>query len=315
MEGDRILVVPCGLAFGHGYRTSVSHVRVYRNPWDEVAAWNDRDVKCFTIESVTKTHAWGTINSGVRTRVPLDGLETLLPENAWHGHQIPLPGDEIAGWFLHANVDDKEQIVTLDLANYVKSNVVIHDVLDTAATRQTPISVPEHQDDTGSDLSSLVAQLRIKTLLLLDDDPGFRDSLSQYLQNTCGITVLPCEDDNSARAAIDEQGPEIDVAIIDVNLNTEMRGKKDHDGIQVARYLRDRFPKCPLVLTTGEEINLEHPCVTEEPILTVQDIVYKPFGTDSLHRALSCVGKPPRPLSDLRTVSQLVTFSHRTAHN
>ena len=276
--------------------------------------WKDKDIKFFTVDSVTEKYAWGTIDPGVRARVPIEDLADILPKSSWHGLQIPKPGDEIAGWFWSTTVDHEERIVTLDCANYVKSQVTIRDVLDAAPI--TVMELPESRSRANAEevLSSLADRHRVKTLLLLDDDPAFLSSLRQYLMENCGIIVLTCKDHASTKAAIDEQGAEIDLAILDVNLGTDLTTNKDHDGISVARYLRDRFPRCPIVLTTGEEIDPKHASVAEEPVLTVHDIVYKPFGTDSLYRALSAGERDRRTLSDLQGKTEDTSNSVVDAH-
>jgi len=306
-DGDKLFVVPCGHAFGHGYRTSVSHLRVFNNPWDAVATWKDKEVKSFIVESVTKTHALGVIAPGVRARIPLEGLDSLLPEGSWHGHQIPLQGDELAGWFLHENVDADEQVVTLNFLDYIQSTVAISDVLGATVT-PTQLLVSDGEDDRISTLTRLASRLRINTVLLLDDDADFLKSLGQYLENL-GITVLSCNTDTSAKTMIDQQGMELDLAVIDVNLRRDQQ-TKDHYGIKVARYLRELFPDCPMVLTTGEDIDPQHAFYAAQPVLVVQDIVYKPFGEDSLYRALSAVGKPARAVSELCARSNGTPQSH-----
>ena len=298
-EGDKITVIPHGHAFGYGCRLSVSHARVYNDPLREITKWNDRDIKSFIVESVTESHAWGTLAPGIRVRVPLKDFEGILPDESWHGHQIPLLGDEIAGSFLHANVDDKEQIVTLDYATYIKSHVGIRDSLHPDAIKPVQILLVNNQEISSGIVSEMASHMRIRKLLIVDDDPEFLSSISQYIQNNYNICVLPSKDNESANLHIFHDGPQIDMAIIDVNLGTITEEKKDHCGIRIAYYLRDLFPACPIVLTTGEEINPKHPNIIEHSSLTVQDIVYKPFGTDSLYRALSAAGKEAKSLSDI----------------
>ena len=49
---DRILVIEYDTEFGGTNRRIVSHSRACNNPWDNVATWNDSDVKSFIVEGM-----------------------------------------------------------------------------------------------------------------------------------------------------------------------------------------------------------------------------------------------------------------------
>ena len=297
-EGDKILVTSYDKTFKESTRKSLtlySHIRAYFNPWDDVVKWKDKEVKSFIVEVVTEKWAYGTIEPGVRAKVALNGIQEILKEKDWHGHQMLLPRDEIAGWFLKDKTDYVEQIVTLDFINFIQSDYSFCDLFDSQNNIENKVCQKKQDDD--KEIQTLIKSKSIKTLFLLDDDTVFLESFSDYLKNVCYIDLYVCDNDQNAKEIILDHGDDIDMAIIDVNLAAEKR--KDHKGIHVAYYLQERFPKCPIILTTGEEINPKHPEIKKMPSLTIQGIVYKPFGFDSLYRVFNIINNPPFLLSNL----------------
>jgi signal transduction histidine kinase/DNA-binding NarL/FixJ family response regulator len=298
-DNDTLLVVPFGRAFKEingESRLLYSHIRAYYNPWNEVKKWKNKEVKSFIVEIVTKDWAFGTIEPGVRSRISLKDIKDILPEEKWHGHQNPLPRDEIAGWFIKEEINYEDQIVTLDFINFIKSEFTLGDLSLTNKIEKEFLPKLDVIDSEIPFFPKLKDSL-IKTIFLLDDDDMFSKSLSDYLEMSYGINTLVCRDKETALKTILEHGADIDLAILDVNLNSE-EGRNDHEGIQVAYFLRERYSKCPIVLTTGQEIDPSHPEILRMVSLTIHGILYKPFGIDSLHKVLTVIAVPPVPLSN-----------------
>jgi DNA-binding NarL/FixJ family response regulator len=83
-----------------------------------------------------------------------------------------------------------------------------------------------------------------RTVLIVDDHPGFR-SFARSLLESEGYTVTgEAEDGRSALAAVAESQP--DVVLLDVQL-------PDMDGFEVARRLRESVDPPPIVLTSTRD--------------------------------------------------------------
>ena len=311
--GDRLRVVPCvDRDFGKGKRKIVSHILVNGDPWNAVATWQSGDVKAFAIECVTDSWAWGRIPPGVRARASLCGLVGTLQDERWPGHQVPVPGDQIAGWYLPEMVDHEKRVIALDYIGYVRSQVSLKENFGVSASH--PVTNQDAFDGSPNLLADLVVRAKISTLLVVDDDEALCSSLSQYLHEQCGVETLSCVDEQCALRAIEERGADIGLAIIDVNLYPNSREGKDHSGIRIARQIEKSVPDCPVVLMTGEELNPGKQAVSDASDLLLNDIVDKPLGRDGLFQALSAPGKTKRPLSDFlrRPAGENAAFAPRS---
>ena len=78
-------------------------------------------------------------------------------------------------------------------------------------------------------------------VLLVDDDPGLRELLSDILKIK-GIESVPAETGADALARIERQ--DIDVALIDLKL-------EDMSGLDLLRAIKDRSPDPECILLTG----------------------------------------------------------------
>jgi signal transduction histidine kinase/CheY-like chemotaxis protein len=310
--GDQLLVIPYDTEFGRRHRQMVSHVRTFNNPWTTVAQWNEHDVVSFIVEVVTDSWAWGDIDIGIRARVSLDGLIELLPDSRWRGHQMPLPGDEVAGYFSREQIDEKQQIINLDYVGYVKGQVSVDDILSNTRPLSPGTQPPDDYTNLTADLTLLVNRASIKTLLLVDDEREFCNSLRHYLVNVCGVEVLACTSLEEAKDMVNKRGSDMDLAIIDVNLSSGPGEVKDHHGLRLALYIQALFPSCPIELTTGEEIKPYHTEYEQATSLIIRDILSKPFGIDGLHRALSAAATPGKLLTQFVSSSGTQAYSPGT---
>jgi len=81
------------------------------------------------------------------------------------------------------------------------------------------------------------------TILIVDDDEPIRDSLRLLLEFE-GLTVVTCEDAQSALIQISEIGDSIDVMMIDVTM-------PDIDGPECLARIRKLYPKLPALMASG----------------------------------------------------------------
>ena len=85
---------------------------------------------------------------------------------------------------------------------------------------------------------------RVKTILVVDDEPIVREVVVRYLQRD-GFTTLEACDGNDARALLEDSSP--DLVVLDVML-------PGTDGLELCRWIRARS-ELPVILLTarGEE--------------------------------------------------------------
>lgn len=85
---------------------------------------------------------------------------------------------------------------------------------------------------------------RQTSVLVVDDDQGVRDLLTEYL-TARGMNVRQAANGNDLRAAMDEELP--DLVLLDLGLPGE-------DGLSLARYLRQNFDVGILMITGSSEV-------------------------------------------------------------
>lgn len=81
------------------------------------------------------------------------------------------------------------------------------------------------------------------TILIVDDDLNSLHNRTAMFAES-GLAVREAASMNKAVELIGDQGDEIDLAIIDINLTGD---PLDQSGIRLARLLRDRHPTVPVV--------------------------------------------------------------------
>ncbi len=117
-------------------------------------------------------------------------------------------------------------------------------------------------------------RLPARRLLLIDDDPAVRQTVASLLRSA-GHTVLEAEGGLAGLARLAE-GP-VDVVLTDL-------GMPEMTGWDVARAVRSREPKLPVVLLTGWGDTLR---VSGEERRLVAEIVSKPFRLEEIQTIIS----------------------------
>jgi DNA-binding NtrC family response regulator len=108
-----------------------------------------------------------------------------------------------------------------------------------------------------------MAKLQKLTLLLVDDDNGFRRSIRYFLEQDDFCVIEAVDGLNALEVAVNH-GCRIDVVVTDFRMPRL-------NGIELAKRLKQVCPGIPLILVSGSEVN---EIVKPDPELTV---VRKPF--------------------------------------
>jgi CheY-like chemotaxis protein len=84
---------------------------------------------------------------------------------------------------------------------------------------------------------------KIKTVLVVDDDPDARDYLSTVLEDN-GLAVFTARDGSEALSKVEQEAPDL------ISLDITMPGKS---GVAVYRKLKedDQFKSIPVIIITG----------------------------------------------------------------
>jgi len=102
------------------------------------------------------------------------------------------------------------------------------------------------------------------TILVVDDEPGVREVLEEYL-STHGYAAIGAESAGVARERMALHP--VDLALIDINMPGE-------DGLSLARYLRERYEKAAIVMLTSAATVVDRIVGLE---IGADDYVPKPF--------------------------------------
>jgi len=294
--GTELDVCEFEAGFSHN-EVFVSRVRVENDPWDEVRNWPEGQLKVMEVLARTTDQAFGIIHPGVRARIRLEA-KGILPAN-WNGFDLPLPGDEVAGYFRSERVDQTSRIVELDFLEYARSNVSVSDVLVPSAGQNH--AVPVHVNSEGGEAGLTQAHFErsalgnINRILVVDDDVPFLGSLCKFLRDL-GFLVVPCQSAGEANTALDRTEEQPDLAILDVHLRA---GLWNFDGLRLASSVAARCPSCRILLTTGDELDIRSQSVLGFAELPVSGILSKPFGIQDVFTAFSGALGPPLKLQDL----------------
>jgi two-component system phosphate regulon response regulator OmpR len=79
------------------------------------------------------------------------------------------------------------------------------------------------------------------TILIVDDEPGVREVLEEYLSEQ-GFAAVVAEHAAAAREAA--AAHVVDLALLDIRMPGE-------DGLSLARHLRERYPRVAIVMVTS----------------------------------------------------------------
>ena len=121
----------------------------------------------------------------------------------------------------------------------------------------------------------------MKRLLLVDDDPVFRNSLQEYLE---GHAVETAENGREALTKLEQAG--YDVVLTDYNM-------PEVNGLGVLQHVQQYHPFLPVVLMTGERSS--NVAVESFVALGAQACLFKPFELQQLEEILNITFSAPLP--------------------
>jgi two-component system phosphate regulon response regulator OmpR len=105
---------------------------------------------------------------------------------------------------------------------------------------------------------------REATILIVDDEPGVREVLEEYLDGH-GYAAVGAESALAARARAAKQ--QIDLALVDIHMPGE-------DGLSLARHLRERYAGIAIIMLTSADAVVDRVVGLE---MGADDYVAKPF--------------------------------------
>jgi PAS domain S-box-containing protein len=145
-----------------------------------------------------------------------------------------------------------------------------------------------------------------RRVLLVDDEPSIRLTLAEFLRRE-GFEPLTAADAAQGSALFGADGG-VDVAIVDINL-------PGRSGIELLRELRERDPRVPVIVITGEP-NIAH--LPEIVRGGAYDFLPKPVLKDSITRAVARAAEKKRLDDEKRALEEEVRryaaeLEHRVA--
>ncbi|MET0621800.1 MAG: response regulator [Pyrinomonadaceae bacterium] len=131
-------------------------------------------------------------------------------------------------------------------------------------------------------------------VLLVDDEPSIRLTLSEFLRRA-GFEPLAAADASQGMTLFEEAGG-VDVAVVDINL-------PGRSGIELLRELRERDPRVPVIVITGEP-NVSH--LPEIVRAGAYDFLAKPVLKDVITRAVARAAEKKRLDDEKRRLEEEV---------
>jgi len=264
-------------------RPVVSHVRATDDPWNLVRTWEDGQIKVMEVVAGARGGAIGLISPGILASVQLPGSKSMLPPS-WRDFDFPLPGDEVAGYFRHDRVNERDRIVVLDFGGYVRSHVSLKHALVSLSATAPPTAMEAAPPSTpaktnGTQQSS---HPRAGRTLVVDNDGLFLESLCRYMAYF-GCQVRPSNSYDDAQRLLKEPQEDFDLAILDVHLENA----KDFLGLKLAQELAGFQPNCRIVLISGDDLYGNRDEVSRYSHVPVAGLVEKPLGVAELADALA----------------------------
>jgi RNA polymerase sigma factor (sigma-70 family) len=115
-------------------------------------------------------------------------------------------------------------------------------------------------------------------VLLVDDDPGVRESVGQALSDQ-GANVTPVASLEEAKTTLGDNEFEL--------VLTDLRLEQGTEGLDVARIAREETPDAKVVLFSGEDLSGVE---AEAAELGIDELLAKPLSIDALARILTDLG-------------------------
>ena len=301
-EGQYLDVVVYGKALGGKQKKLVSHIRFSNDPWNKVETWQDNDTKELIIDSVTANRAFGVIEPGIRGFVDMSNIyQNISFPRSWNDFKTICAGDITAGYVKTGEIDHKNRLVKLDPTEYIRKLTDIPGVLPII---QKGVDVGVEAKESGPNENRLWKNHMspgIRHILVVDNDNLFLNEMGDYL-DSCNIETTLAASLDEVNCFLDNQEcPDMDIALVDINLTAEL----DYLGFRAAETIARLQPRCRIIMTSGDSIDISKISSTAGS-LSVSGFLYKPFGIEDWNQALSCaVQDTPRMMGDFFNAATL----------
>ena len=115
-----------------------------------------------------------------------------------------------------------------------------------------------------------------RVVLLVEDEVIIRSLVAEHLRE-CAFTVIEAANAEEAITVLSSQA-HIDLVFSDITMPGEM------DGLALVRWIRQRSPRMPVILTSGAGVVLNSPAP-----FTNEEFVRKPYDLDELEIRLRAI--------------------------
>lgn len=134
------------------------------------------------------------------------------------------------------------------------------------------------------------------SILLIDDEPLFLDSIRRGL-NLCGFKNVRSEQDPNKAAALFKEGRSFDVALIDLNM-------PETNGIELLNVIKNTSPNTEcLMVTAVNDVSAAVECLKKG----ARDYLVKPISADTLGLAIKCALERKRVLDILHPGKKMIS--------
>ncbi len=95
----------------------------------------------------------------------------------------------------------------------------------------------------------IMAPVRLTSVLIVDDDPIYRELMTSFLTKRSVARVLTAADGSEAKRQIEAHGNEIGLILCDLNM-------PDFDGVEYIMFLAEQRLTCALIIISGADIRV-----------------------------------------------------------
>lgn len=94
-----------------------------------------------------------------------------------------------------------------------------------------------------------MAPIRLTSVLIVDDDPIYRELMTSFLTERSVARVLIASGGSEAKQQVKAHGHEIDLILCDLNM-------PDFDGVEYIMFLAEQRLACALVIISGVDVRV-----------------------------------------------------------
>lgn len=113
-----------------------------------------------------------------------------------------------------------------------------------------------------------------KRVLVVDDEELTRQTITRMLE-AGGFTVVTATNGAEALEYLSKRSADVDIVLSDVTM-------PEMNGIDLSYYIRDRYPRLPVAIVSGDVSELEKSIIGRADV----PFIKKPFHAESLYSAV-----------------------------